>query len=327
MKSRFLSLIVGLTLLVIPWAAQAGPARLAVVTKPGSAQNVCAEKFAQLLENASLGRLKARIYASGSMGDERQILRKVRQGELELCVVTAGAFDRMAPQVRAVEFPFLFENYAQVDRVLQGMAGRRLLGSLEEAGLKGLAFSENGFRNLTNNKHPVVEASDVKSLRIRVMESKLQTALWRRLGAVPVPHPWPINELLAKGKVDGQENPLGVIWHYRLDKVQKYLSLTRHVYSAHICAANSTWFHALPPADQKILAQAMEQAAAFQRKHNRGQVSLYLAQLKKAGMKVVEKPDRASFKARTAVLASTPLFADPQVSRMLALFQKEVVRP
>ncbi len=322
MRPRSLLAILVLALLAFPWAAQAGPARLAVVTKPGSAQNICAENFAQLLASASQGRLKVEILDSGSVGDERQILQKVRQGDLELCVVTTGPFDKMAPQVRAVEYPFLFESYKQVDQVLQGPAGRRLLGSLEANGFKGLAFSENGFRNLTNNKLQVREASDVRGLRIRVMESKLQTALWRRLGAVPVPAPWPITELLAKGKVDGQENPLGVIWNYRLDKVQKYLSLTRHVYSAHICAANPTWFQALPPADQKLVAQSMELAAASQRQDNRRQVAMYLAKLKKAGMQVVENPNRASFKQRTADLASSYVFEKPEVSQMLELFQK-----
>ncbi len=110
-------------------------------------QNICAENFAQLLASASQGRLKVEILDSGSVGDERQILQKVRQGDLELCVVTTGPFDKMAPQVRAVEYPFLFESYKQVDQVLQGPAGRRLLGSLVGERFKGLAFSENGFRN------------------------------------------------------------------------------------------------------------------------------------------------------------------------------------
>ncbi|MCF8042061.1 MAG: DctP family TRAP transporter solute-binding subunit [Desulfarculaceae bacterium] len=321
---KLVSIITLLLTITVPCMAQAGAIRLAVVTKPGSAQNVCAEAFAQVLEHSSQGRLKVELFHSGSMGDECQILYKLRQGQLDMCVVTAGSFDRITPQVRAVEFPFLFENYAQVDRVLQGTAGRRLLASLEESGFKGLAFAENGFRNLTNSRRPIKQAADVKGLLIRVMESKLQTCLWRELGAVPVPHSWPITELLAKGQVDGQENPLGVIWHYRLDKVQKYLSLTRHVYSAHICAANPIWFHALSRFDQRIVAMAMEKAAAYQREHNRGQVAFYLSQLKTAGMEVVENPDRASFKAKTADLSATPLFDNPRVMQMLTLFKKEL---
>lgn len=323
---KLICIIGWLAFLTTPWMAQAAPIRLAVVTKPGSAQNVCAEKFAQLLEKSSQGRMKTKVLHSGCQGDECQILYKLRQGKLELCVVTAGAFDRIAPQMRAVEFPFLFENHAQVDQVLQGTAGRRLLASLEDSGFKGLAFAENGFRNLTNNRRPVTKAAEVRNLLIRVMESKLQIALWRKLGAVPLPHPWPITELLASGQMDAQENPLGVIWHYRLDKVQKYLSLTRHVYSAHICVANPVWFHSLPHSEQKFVAQAMEQAAAFQREHNRRQVSFYLDQLKKTGMEIVENPERASFRAKTVNLSATPLFDSLRAIQMLNLFKKALTQ-
>ncbi len=326
MRVKIFSTILALALLAAPLAAQAGPLRLAVVTKPGSAQNICAANFASLLDKATQGRLKVEVLHSGAAGDETQILEKVRQGELELCVVTTGPFDRLAPQVRAVEYPFLFESYAQVDRVLQGPAGRRLLGSLEPAGFVGLAFAENGFRNLTNNVRPVRRVADVKGLCLRVMESDLQTRLWQLLGATPVPHPWPITGLLASGKVDGQENPLGVIWNYRLDKVQKYLSLTRHIYSAHICAANPAWFRLLPPADRRLVAECMQQAAMAQRTENRRQVAQCLANLKQAGMQVVENPDRDSFGKRAASLISSALFIQPEAAAMLEAFRK-ALRP
>jgi len=326
MRGKIFSAILALALLAAPWAAQAGPLRLAVVTKPGSAQNLCTANFARLLDQATQGRLKVELLHSGAAGDETQILEKVRQGKLELCVVTTGPFDRVAPQARAVEYPFLFESYSQADRVLQGPAGRRLLASLEKAGFVGLAFAENGFRNLTNNVRPVRRVADARGLRLRVMESELQTRLWQMLGATPVPHPWPITGLLASGKVDGQENPLGVIWNYRLDKVQKYLSLTRHVYSAHICAANPAWFRALPPADRKLVAECMHQAAMAQRTENRRQVAQCLTKLKQAGMRVVENPDRNSFGKRVSSLASSELFIQPEVAAMLEAFRR-ALRP
>ncbi|MCB2228338.1 MAG: DctP family TRAP transporter solute-binding subunit [Desulfarculaceae bacterium] len=326
MKSKIITAMLALCLTLFAGAALAAPLRLAVVTKPGSAQNLCAEKFMALLEQAAPGRFQVRYFHSGAMGDETQILQQLKAGGLELCVVTTGPFDQMAPQVRAVEYPFLFENFAQVDQVLQGPAGKKFLASLDAVGFQGLAFAENGFRNLTNNKRAVKSAADLKGLRIRVMESEAQTALWNALGAVAVPHPWPITGLLASGKVDGQENPLSVIWNYRLDKVQKYLSLTRHVYSAHICAANPAWFRGLPEADRKLVARCMSQAAAWQRDDNRSRVAGYLADLTKAGMNLCDKPDRASFQKLAAPLASSPLFAHPQAAAMLKLFREALGR-
>ncbi len=301
--------------------------RLAVVTKPGAAQTVLAERFAELVSKASGGASQVKVYHSGTKGDESQILAQLKTNGLDLAVVTAGVFDSHAPLTRAVEYPFLFQTYAQVDKVLQGAAGQKILDSLKAAGMQGLAFGENGFRNLSNNKWPVAKASDLKGLRVRVMESALQQELWQRLGATPIPHPWPIENLLAKGGADGQENPLWVIWLYRLDKLQKHLTLTNHVYSAHICAANLAWFQALPLAEQKVLSKAMRQAAAYQRDWNRKNEQKALAQLKAAGMQVEGKPDLASFKEKAGNLADSPLFAEPGLKRLLQECREAVAQP
>jgi tripartite ATP-independent transporter DctP family solute receptor len=300
---------------------------LAVVTKPGASQTVLAERFAQLVKQASGGAIQVKVYHSQAKGDESQILDQLKKGSLNLAVVTAGVFDKHSPLTRAVEYPFLFDSYAQVDKVLQGAPGRKVLDSLKAAGMQGLAFGENGFRHLTNNKQPVAKVQDLKGLRVRVMESALQQELWQKLGATPIPHPWPIEELLAGGGADGQENPLWVIWLYRLDKLQKHLTLTGHVYSAHICAANLAWFQALPLAEQKMLAKAMSQAAAYQRELNRKNEQKALSQLKGAGMQVNEKPDLASFKHKLEGLADRPLFAVPGLKNLLHECRQAMEKP
>jgi TRAP-type C4-dicarboxylate transport system substrate-binding protein len=211
--------------------------------------------------------------------------------------------------------------------VLQGAAGRKVLNSLNAAGMQGLAFGENGFRHLTNNKRAVVKAQDLKGLRVRVMESALQKELWQRLGATPVPHPWPIEDLLAKGGADGQENPLWVIWLYRLDKLQKHLTLTGHVYSAHICAANLAWFQSLPLSEQKMLSKAMKQAAAYQRDLNRKNEQKALGRLKAAGMQAVDKPDLASFKKKLGGLAESALFSAPGLKQLLDECRQTLKKP
>ncbi|MBI4774047.1 MAG: TRAP transporter substrate-binding protein DctP [Deltaproteobacteria bacterium] len=310
-------------LLACIWTGSAGAAqtvKLAVVTKPGSAQAICAEKFAELASAASQGELQVELFHSGSMGNETEILQKLQGGQIQIAVVTVGPFDEFVPETRVVEFPFLFKNHAHADRVLDGKPGQTVLDALEKAGFKGLAFSENGFRHLTNNKRPVHDASQVKDLKIRVMNSALQEELWTILGARPIPHPWPIDEFLAAGGIDGQENPIWVLWEYRFDKLQRYLTLTGHVYSAHICAANLNWFESLPAALQGTVRRAMQEAALYQRSYNRGHEKEYLTRLKEAGMQVDEHPDLDSFHAKTADIASLPLFREPDVKRLLDLF-------
>lgn len=319
-------LAVAAAMSMLAGAAMAQTIKLAVVTKPGSAQNVVAEEFKRLVEARSRGALRVEIFDSGSQGDESQILDKVRAGQLQACVVTAGVYDRFAPEVRALEFPFLFQDYGQVDRVICGSAGKKLLALLGRHDLTGLAFAENGFRHLTNSRRPVKAVGDVAGLRIRVMNSAMHQALWRALGAEPTPHPWPIDDLLASGQVDGQENPLWVIWSYRLDKRQKHLSLTAHVYSAHICAANLKWCEGLAKKDRDLVREAMTRAAASQRKMNRERAAGFLAQLKKAGMAVVEHPDAAGFRQKLAGFEGQDLFKAPEVKALLKHFREALAR-
>lgn len=140
--------------------------KLAVVTKPGSAQNICADKFRTLLESRS--DFKVRLHQGSSLGTETDILKKIQANEVQMGVITSAPFDAFLPDVRVLDYPFLFANYDQVDLVLDGAPGQELLKRLEKAGFKGLAYAENGFRDLTNNRRPVHRVEDVAGMKIRV---------------------------------------------------------------------------------------------------------------------------------------------------------------
>lgn len=292
--------------------------KLGVVTIPGSAQNVCAEKFRELLE--ARADYEVKIYHSASLGSETEILQQIQMNSIQMGIITDGPFDVIVPESRVVGFPFLFENYGEVDSVLDGPPGQELLTRLEAGGFKGLSFSENGFRHLTNDKRPVHTVEDVRGLKLRVMESLLHKELWRLLGANPTPMGWPIYSELQQGTIDAQENPLSVIWTNRLHEVQKYLSLTGHVYSAHIDACNLMWFQGLPEADQKTLKQCMTEAAQYQRSWNRVNEADFLAKLKAAGMTVDENPDRGSFKAKALSIQDSEIFKPAAIRELLQRF-------
>lgn len=291
--------------------------RLGLVTTPGTAQYICAEKFQQLVAKRSGGELEVKIFHSGSLGSETDILQQVQLGAVDMAIITLGPFDTFVPEVKVVSFPFLFKSYAQVDQVLDGPVGSEVLASLERAGFKGLAFSENGFRNLTNDTRSVHDADDVKGLKVRVMESALHKELWKTLGANPTPMAWPIYTELQQGTIDGQENPLSVIWTYKLYEVQKHLSLTGHVYSAHIDIASLAWWKSQSKDRQDLLSQAMHDAAVYQRAWNRDNVAGFLGKLKKAGMQVDEHPDLDSFKAKAEVLKHMDIYAEPRTKALL----------
>jgi tripartite ATP-independent transporter DctP family solute receptor len=234
-----------------------------------------------------------------------------------MAIITGGPFDTFDPITRVVNYPFLFKSNEQADQILDGPLGAQILKSLESSGFKGLCFSENGFRNLTNNKRPVKSPEDVKGLKIRVMASTIHKAIWQDLGANPTPMPWPIYTELEQGVIDGQENPLWVMEVYKFYEIQKYMTLTRHVYSFHIDVASLKWWKTLDSKTQDMIQKAMYEAAVFQRKQNRDNNAARLKFLKEKGMKVEEHPDIAAFRAKVANLKDMDLYSDPKVHDLL----------
>jgi tripartite ATP-independent transporter DctP family solute receptor len=270
---------------------------LGIVTVPGSAQHVAAEKFKELIEARSGGRYLIDIKHSASLGNESSIIQQIQLGTVDLGIITSGPVANIAPMVNVIELPFLFASNEQADMVLDGPLGQEILTSLEPAGIKGLAYSENGFRNLTNNVRPVTSASDLRGLKIRTMEAPMHVQLWRTLGANPTPMGWPINTELQQGTIDGQENPLWVIDTYKLYEVQDYMTMTRHVYSSHIDMMNLRRFNALSAADQRMFVQAMRDAATYQRQANRDGEAQFMANIVANGMQVNNNPDVRSFRS------------------------------
>ena len=291
--------------------------KLGVVTKPGSAQNIAAEKFKELIEERSKGNINVQIFHSASLGNETEILQQAQMNTVQMAIVTGGPFDTFDPMARVINYPFLFKDYAQVDKILDGPLGAELLKSLEGSGFKGLCFSENGFRNLTNNRRPVKSPEDIKGLKIRTMASAIHKTIWQTLGANPTPMPWPIYTELEQGVIDGQENPLWVMEVYKFFEIQKFMTLTRHVYSYHIDVASLQWWKTLDAKTQKMIQNAMYEAAVFQRKDNRSKNAGRLKFLKEKGMQVEENPDIGAFRAKVSGLKDMDIYKNPKVQALL----------
>jgi len=315
---RFLIAVIALLTVIAAgsaWAAQT--IKLGVVTKPGSAQNIVAGKFKELVEERSGGALMVKIFHSGSLGNETEILQQIQMGTVELGVITSGPFDSFDPIVRIIDYPFLFKDNEQADEILDGLLGDEILTSLESSGFKGICFSENGFRNLTNSKRAVATPEDIKGLKIRVMASALHRSIWQALGANPTPMPWPIYTELEQKVIDGQENPLWVMEVYKFYEIQKYMTMTRHVYSAHIDVASLSWWKSQDQETQELISEAMHEAAQFQRAENRSKDAARMQLLKDKGMQIEEQPDIDAFRKQVADLKDIDLFSDPRVQALL----------
>jgi tripartite ATP-independent transporter DctP family solute receptor len=318
MTKKFLWIIfAGILLTYSGPAAALTQIKMGLITKPGSPQNIAAQKFKELIEKASQGDINIQILQSGSIGNETEILKQVQMNTVQMGIVTAESFETFDPIVRVVDYPFLFKNNEQADKILDGPLGAKILKSLERAGFKGLCFSENGFRDLSNSKRPVQTPDDLIGLKIRVVTSALQKAIWQALGANPVPMPWPIYAELEQGVIDGQENPLWVLKVYKFYEIQKYLTLTRHVYSPLIEVASYKWWETLDAKTKDLIQKTIHEAAVFQRHDSRSKNAASIAFLREMGMQIEEPPDIGAFRAKVAGLKDTDLYSEPRVQALL----------
>ena len=274
--------------------------------------HVAATKFAELVEAGTNGAYKIEIYPNGSLGDEPAMLESMQIGTLDAAIITSGPFVNFASDMGVLDMPFLFSSNEDAYKILDGDIGQELLGKLEGANLKGLAYAERGFRNLTNSVRPVKTAADIAGLKIRVMENEVYTATFKALGVNAVPMAWSeALTALQQSTIDGQENPVNVLYSYKLWETQKYCTMTRHAYASAIITMSLDVFNGLPADVQQVFLDAAQQAAEYERQWVADNEATQLQALKDGGMEIVEDPDIASFQAAVqSVYDSYPQYAD-----------------
>jgi tripartite ATP-independent transporter DctP family solute receptor len=245
-------------------------------------------QFARLVKEGTNGEVVIKVYPGGQLGKgERELVEGMQMGIIDMAVTSTGPLSNFSPDMGVVDLPFLFLSNEHVDKVLDGPVGRKLLDDLEKANLKGLAFMENGFRNFTNSARPLEKPEDLKGLKFRTMENPVHLASVRSIGAQAVPMSWgEVYTSLQTGVIDGQENPVAIIWVNKMNEVQKYLSLTGHFYSPAPLTMSKKKFDKLKPEWQELFVKAALEAAAYERKTIRDAEKKQVEDLKSWGMDV-----------------------------------------
>jgi tripartite ATP-independent transporter DctP family solute receptor len=298
--------MLALTLLVgLPAHAGAMKMKLATVTPPHHAYNEGAREFAKRIKDATGGFIDIRVYPGGQLGKgERELLEGMQMGTIDLAVTATGPISGFSQSMMVLDLPFLFRDYLHVDAVLDGPVGRKLLDDLEEARLKGLSFLENGFRNFTNSARPLLKPEDFRGLKLRTMENPVHLASVRELGAQAVPMSWgEVYTSLQMKVIDGQENPVAIIHSYKLNEVQKYLSLTGHFYSPAPLTMSLRRFKDLKPEWQQLFIETAVDVAAYERKIIRDNEQKQVRDLKAWGMDVTNVDKAIFLKAMEPVYA------------------------
>ncbi|RVP91834.1 TRAP transporter substrate-binding protein [Sinorhizobium meliloti] len=298
--------------------------KFASANNKGHPQVTGMEKFAELVKEKSGGKIEVKLFPGGTLGGDVQTVSALQGGVIEMTVLNAGILASNVKEFGAVDLPFLFNSGEEADKVMDGPFGTSLMERLPATGLVGVAYWELGFRNLTNNRHPVTKLEDIKGLKIRTIQSPIPVELFNALGANAVPLPYTeLYTALETGTVDGQENPSANIINAKFYEVQKYMTLTRHQYNPQIVLVSKKFWDGLNDEEKTILQQAAVEARDFQRKVSREQDAAALEEIRKTGMEVSELSPEETQKLRDAVKPMIEKFsADIGQETVEALFKE-----
>ena len=257
-----------------------------------SVQGRAANFFAEEVARLSDGKLKVRAFCCASLGNDNQMQAALVGGAQEMMVGSTATLVGIVKEFGVFDLPFLFKNPETADKVLDGPFGQKLLDKLPEYGLIGLVYWENGFRDLTNSQRPITSAEDLSGIKLRVMQNPVFLDVFSNLGANAVPMPFAeLFTALETGTVDGQENPVTTIQTSKFYEVQKYLTISRHVYSPWIVTASEVWWDKLSDDEKNIMRQAADASRDFERKDSRESTQKALVYLQEQGMEINELSD------------------------------------
>lgn len=257
------------------------------------------EKFKPRVEELTEGRVEVQVFDNSQLGGERDLMEQLQSGLLQMSYISP-IFATVDPAINVMDLPFLFEDEAHVDKVVEGQLGKDLLKDLPDKGLIPLGYFENGFRVITNSKHPINSLADIKGLKIRTPQAPISVAIFEALGANVTPLSFgELYSALQQKVVDGQENAYNTVASSRFFEVQQYVAETNHMWGCFVVMASGKWWNTLDKDMQTAIETAAAEAAAYQRQIFREQSAGSKAQCEEAGMEI-SYPDAAELRQAVA---------------------------
>jgi tripartite ATP-independent transporter DctP family solute receptor len=246
-----------------------------------------ANKFKELAEAKGKGEIEVKFFSGGALGTQRQLQEQVQLGTVEI-IGTASDMPELEPKFGVFDFPFLFADRAHVYKVVDGPIGDELNQAvLRNKGVRVLSWGELGFRHFTNGVRPITKPDDLKGLKIRVPPNKIRVAAIKAMGAAATPIPWKeLYTALQQRVVDGQENPTNAIVSLSMWEVQKFVSLSNHVFTPTYLLVNERYYQSLPAGIRQAVTEAAVEAHTWQRAENQRREASELQQAKTKGMQV-----------------------------------------
>lgn len=300
----FTKLLLAAALVGVTATAGAKDLKMAYALSENSHYGAGAAAFVKTLD-AETQDYKIQQFPNSALGGEREVIEGLQLGTIDMAIVSTGAVLNFVPQAGVFDIPFLFRDLDHARKVLDSDIGQDMLKQFPERGLVALAWGEQGFRHLTNSKRPVAEPVDIKGLKIRTTENNIHIAAFKQLGVLATPMAWPeVATALQQHTIDGQENPLSVIVSVKMWQLQKYLSLTAHVYAPALILMSPAVYNNLSDAEKASFQKAANDSAQAMRDFVDNVEKEGLETLKANGMEV-NTVDHAAF-----VKAVAPVYED-----------------
>lgn len=258
--------------------------RFSHVVAEETPKGLAVQRFKALVEQRSDNRIEVLHFPGAQLYGDQDELQALQLGAVEMLAPSLSKFGRIGfPEFELFDLPFLFHGAEEVRHITEGPIGRRLLKGMSRHGLVGLGFFDNGFKQMSANR-PLLAPSDFKGLRMRVQASRVIAAQMRALGAQPVTLGFSeTRRALARGVVDGTENPVSNFWTQNMHEVQSDLTLTEHGYLGYAVITNQRFWDSLSDDDRALLTQAMHEATDYGNRIADAQNSKALAALRAAG--------------------------------------------
>ena len=281
------------------WAATV--IRMGHVAFPGSLIALVNDEYAKRVNDALKGRVEVKVFHSSQLGTDEEMLKGIKVGVLEM-FQPSTIMSTVDPKYGVFEMPYLFKERDHVKRVVEDPKVKEMLfDPLPEKGLRVLGVWENGFRVITNNVRPIVKPEDLKGIKLRVPSGVWRVKMFRAYGANPSPLAYSeVFAALQSGVMDGQENPFPQIWGGKFYEVQKYLSLSDHVYTPSYAVVAERFWKTLPADVQQVLARTAVEVGDFARKEGARLDKELLEKMQKS-VKVNEVDKEAFVKASKPV--------------------------
>jgi len=288
-KASLFAAAAALTMLASGAADAQTEVKIGYALAENSHYGVAAKAWAESVEQATNGTLKFRQFPSSALGGERETVEGLQLGTIEAVIVSTGTLSNFVPAVGVTDIPFLFRDLKHARDVLDGPIGQEILTQFDERGMVALAWGEQGFRHVTNNRHPINTPADLAGLKLRTMENPVHITAFTTLGAAPTPMAWPeVIGALQQGTIDGQENPLSVIVSANLHEVQKFLTLSGHVYSPAMLLVSKAFFDKLSDAEKAAMREGAAKGVTAMRGFVDDVEKTGVETLKERGMQINE---------------------------------------